>query len=183
MQTIVRIVMCFPDLQWQMQGRSLHIAPTQRLHHACNAAGFRRCREQMYMVGHEHVGVDDAADVECDFPQPVAIARVIGLGKEAGSRSFPRWTMCCGTSGKSRRARLGMVLVGMTSREASLAVDQRLVCQQSPARAVGKCTLTPVSYNRRAGAYSGSIEPGRARAAGRNGEDGSRRRSIRRLEC
>ena len=43
-----------------------------------------RREQQMYVVSHQHIGVNCAAPIARRFLEPVEIAMVILLGKEAG---------------------------------------------------------------------------------------------------
>lgn len=60
-----------------------HVAPAQRLHHRRDLAGRRRCQQQVHVVGHQHVGVDGAAEAPGDVPQLVQIAHVVDGMEEA----------------------------------------------------------------------------------------------------
>ena len=61
-----------------------HVVPAQLLHHPPECAEFRRRRQQVHVVVHQHVGVQAAAGgVQC-FAQQLAIARAVFVVQEAG---------------------------------------------------------------------------------------------------
>lgn len=62
----------------------LDVAPAERLHEAGGPVGGAGRDEQMDVVGHEDVGVDDAAPVGSRFLEPVEVAVIVLLGEEAG---------------------------------------------------------------------------------------------------
>lgn len=62
----------------------LDVAPAERLHELGGAFGRPRCDEQMDVVGHEGVSVDDAAPVGSRFLEPMEVAVAVLVGKEAG---------------------------------------------------------------------------------------------------
>lgn len=62
----------------------LDVAAAERLHEAGRPVGGTGRDEEMNVVGHERVGVDDAAPVVSRFLEPTEEAVAVLLGKEAG---------------------------------------------------------------------------------------------------
>ncbi len=62
----------------------LHIALAQVLHQQRSAVGFLRREQQVHMVGHQHVGVDRAAELRCILGQTLQVKYVVFVGEEAG---------------------------------------------------------------------------------------------------
>jgi hypothetical protein len=60
------------------------IAPAERLHHARQAQGRLRRRQQMHVVGHQHIGMDGAAMARRRLGEPRAIELVVLVAKEHG---------------------------------------------------------------------------------------------------
>lgn len=68
----------------------LHIAPAQRDHQRGNRLWRRRRKQQVHVVGHLHIGVQQATGcLEC-LTQPFAVGKIIVFGKKKASRLWPR---------------------------------------------------------------------------------------------
>ncbi len=61
----------------------LDVAAPERLNQTRRGARFRRCQQQMDVIGHQGVGVDGAATSASRLFQPMEIAVVIFIGKKA----------------------------------------------------------------------------------------------------
>lgn len=61
-----------------------HVASSQRLHHPGYLARRLRRDQQVHVVGHQDIGVDDTVLLQCGLAQVGQVTSVVGFGKEAG---------------------------------------------------------------------------------------------------
>ena len=59
------------------------IAPAKSLHDSSDMSAAGWCREQVDVIGHQHVGVHRAFFLGADLPQVVEVAQPVDVGKEA----------------------------------------------------------------------------------------------------
>jgi hypothetical protein len=72
-----------------------HIMPSNGLHELGNRQRLARCHQQMYRVGHQHIGMYLAVVPLRRLAQAIEVAVIILLGKNRGnSQLLPRWMTC-----------------------------------------------------------------------------------------
>src|SRR5690606_416036 len=114
-----------------------NVAPAERLHQPRQGAWLPWGQQQVHVVGHQHVGVHGAVQLQREVPQVIQVAMPVDVGEEAGLAVVAALDDVLGETGEIEAWTTGHGRERTPAGLPSVAGGAACICQATPAWGVG----------------------------------------------